>query len=51
MMLRNGNVFDGEQFLEGMDVRLTGGNGCREGIASGIAARTAVIAGKTFSYS
>ena len=23
MMLRNGNVFDGEQFLEGMDVRLT----------------------------
>ena len=23
MLLRNGNVFDGEQFLEGMDVRLT----------------------------
>lgn len=25
MLLKNGNVFDGEQFLEGLEVRLTGG--------------------------
>ena len=24
MLLKNGNVFDGEQFLEGMEVRLAG---------------------------